>query len=85
LARQRSRLTASLERLRGRAEWGVKAYAVDGDGPRRGARQSRRRAPTHFRRKLADRNAVAIAQQALDTMVEALHARLRERRRRRGA
>ena len=78
LARQRSRLTAALERLQGMAEWGVKAYVVGSAGPAAVASE-----PTsgtdYLHRKLADRDAAVIAQQALDTAVEGLHARLQER------
>ena len=78
LARQRSRLTAALQRLQGRAEWGVKAYAVGGAS--HGAGGSEPASGTDYlRQKLADRNAVVMTQQALDTAVETLHARLRER------
>ena len=78
LALQHRRLTAALKRLQGRAEWGVKAYAVGGTG--HGAAASEPASGTDYlRRKLADRTAVVIAQRALDSAVEALHARLRER------
>lgn len=78
LARERDHLTAALARLRGMAEWGVKAYAVrhvDGEG----AAAAPASGTDYLSRKTADRDAAEIARQAVDAALDAVHAQLRER------
>jgi hypothetical protein len=78
LARERDHLTAALARLRGMAEWGVKAYAVrhvDGEG----AAAAPASGTDYLSRKSADRDAAEIARQAVDASLDAVHAQLRER------
>jgi hypothetical protein len=77
LARENDHLMAALRRLRGTAEWGVKAYAVgrvDGEG----AAAKPSSGTDYLSRKRADRDAAAIAQGAVDAVVESVHARLRD-------
>ena len=78
LAHERDHLTAALRRLRGMAEWGVKAYAdgrVDGDG----APDEPSSGTDYLVRKRADRDATELARREVGAAVDALHARLRER------
>ena len=76
LARERETLTAALRRLRGMAEWGVKAYAVDGaNGAAAGEPVS---GTDYLSRKRAERAAAEGARQTLDTAAEDVHARLSE-------
>jgi hypothetical protein len=60
------------------AEWGVKAYAVGAAGGD-GVASEPSSGTAYLLRKRAQRDAAVIAQQALDTAVERVHARLRER------
>jgi hypothetical protein len=77
LEHEREPLTAALRRLRGMAEWGVKAYAVAGaNGAEAGEPVS---GADYLSRKRAARAAAEGARQAVDTAVEHVHARLRER------
>jgi hypothetical protein len=77
LAREREPLTAALQRLRGMAEWGVKAYVVG-----REANEAATDAPAsgtdYLARKRAGRDAAEAARQALDVLVKEVHARLHE-------
>lgn len=79
LARAREPLTAALRRLRGVAEWGVKAYA---GGGAHGANDAAAGDPVsgtdYLSRRSAERAAAAGARQTVDTAVEDVHARLRE-------
>jgi hypothetical protein len=78
LEREREPLAAALRRLRGMAEWGVKAYLV-----RREDRATAAPAPAsgtdYLTRKRTARDAAETARRGLDATVEAVHARLRER------
>jgi hypothetical protein len=78
LAREGAQLTAVLQGLHGMAEWGVKAYAVGAAGGDAVASEPSS-GTAYLLRKRAQRDAAVIAQQALDTAVERVHARLRER------
>jgi hypothetical protein len=77
LARERDHLTAALRRLRGMAEWGVKAYAVGVHSEAAAAQPVS--GTDYLSRKRADRDAAEIAWQAVDAAVDAVHAKLRER------
>jgi hypothetical protein len=77
LAHERDHLTVALRRLRGMAEWGVKAYAgdhVNGEG----AAAAPSSGTGYLSRKRADRDAAEIARQEVDAAVDDVHARLRE-------
>jgi hypothetical protein len=78
LERERDHLKAALRRLRGTAEWGVKAYAVGRvDAERAAAKPSS--GTDYLARKRASRGAAESAREAVDAVVESVHARLRER------
>jgi hypothetical protein len=74
LTRERAPLAAALRRLRGMAEWGVKAYAVAdrADTPPPPASGA-----DYLARKSAVRNAAEGAQQARAAALEDVHSRLR--------
>jgi Gas vesicle synthesis protein GvpL/GvpF len=78
LEREREPLTAALRRLRGMAEWGVKAYLVE-----REATGTAAAAPAsgtdYLARKRTARDAAEMARRGLEASVDAVHARLRER------
>lgn len=78
LVHQRAHLSAVLQRLQGMAEWGVKAYVVGGPGGETAA-SGPASGTEYLRRRRAERDAVAIAQQTLDAALDGLHGRLRER------
>jgi hypothetical protein len=78
LERERDHLTAALRRLRGAAEWGVKAYAVGPVDDEEAAAEPSS-GTDYLSRKRADRDAAEIAREAVDAVVESVHARLRER------
>lgn len=69
LERERVWLAETLERLRGRSEWGVKAYAP-------AASAAPAPAPATGAEYLAGKRAAADAQRALETAVAAMHERL---------
>jgi hypothetical protein len=74
LAREREHLAGALARLRGKAEWGVKAYAPAASAspaaaPRSGA--------GYLARKRAERDSAQVAHERLDATVESVHERLR--------
>ncbi|MCU1422542.1 MAG: gas vesicle protein [Solirubrobacterales bacterium] len=77
LARERAPLTAALRRLRGMAEWGVKAYVAG-----REANQAATDAPAsgtdYLSRKRAGRDAAEAARRALEVTVQEVHVRLHE-------
>jgi hypothetical protein len=77
LERERRPLTAALGRLRGMSEWGVKAYAVA--GPNDVPAGEPVSGVDYLSRKRAARAAAEGAREAVDTAVENVHARLRER------
>jgi Gas vesicle synthesis protein GvpL/GvpF len=75
LATERDRLTETLDRLRGSAEWGVKAFLRPrpepvSSGPTSGAE--------YLSRKRESREAAAASRDAIDDAVAAIHARLAE-------
>jgi Gas vesicle synthesis protein GvpL/GvpF len=75
LATEHDRLAATLDRLRGSAEWGVKAFLHPrrepvGAGPTSGAE--------YLSRKRESREAAAASRDAIDDAVAAIHARLAE-------
>jgi hypothetical protein len=85
LARERPRLSDALQRLEGKAEWGVKAYAI---GPAGGAADGGAGAEPpaepssgidYLSRKRADRLEGELSRQAVDVVVDAVHDRLSER------
>jgi hypothetical protein len=78
LARERDHLTAALRRLRGMAEWGVKAYAVGRVHSEAMAAQPVS-GTDYLSRKRAHRDAAEIAWQAVDDAVDDVHVKLRER------
>jgi hypothetical protein len=78
LERERDPLTAALRRLRGMAEWGVKAYLV-GLEDRGTAPAAPASGTDYLARKRTARDAAETARQGLDAIVQAVHARLRER------
>jgi gas vesicle protein GvpL/GvpF len=77
LDREQAALAATLERLAGAQEWGVKAFrraraaVAAGDAPASGAE--------YLARKRADRDAAESGRDAADEVVAAIHARLGER------
>jgi hypothetical protein len=79
LERERETLADALERLRGRAEWGVKAYVVpreapaagDGDGDANGGGGA-----AYLKRKAAARDAADAAWEAVALAAHAVHERL---------
>jgi hypothetical protein len=81
LARERQPLAVALQRLRGMAEWGVKAYRVGrDDGTAVTASASAPPSGTDYlARKRTARDAAETARRALDAAIEEIHARLRER------
>jgi hypothetical protein len=80
LDREHEPLTAALRRLRGTAEWGVKAYAVAGaQGASGEAAGEPVSGADYLRRRRAAREAAEGARQAVDTAVDRVHACLRER------
>jgi hypothetical protein len=78
LERERAPLTAALRRLRGTAEWGVKAYLV---GREEGGTVAATPASgtDYLARKRTARDAAQTARRELEATVDAAHARLRER------
>jgi hypothetical protein len=78
LEREHEPLTAALRRLRGTAEWGVKAYVVA-----RGEGGTTAAAPVsgadYLARKRTARDAADRARRGQDATVDAVHARLREK------
>jgi hypothetical protein len=78
LARERDHLTEALRRLRGMAEWGVKAYAVDRPDGESAATEPSSGAD-YLSRKRADRDAAEVARQAVDAVVGSVHSELRAR------
>ncbi|MDQ1506030.1 MAG: hypothetical protein QOD57_3757 [Actinomycetota bacterium] len=78
LVRQHVHLTAVLQRLQGMAEWGVKAYVVGGPGGETAA-AGPASGTEYLRRRRAERDASAMAQQTLDAALDGLHGRLRQR------
>jgi hypothetical protein len=77
LVRQRAHLTAVLQHLHGRAEWGVKAYVVGGPGDTAAA--SPASGTEYLRRRRAERAGAATAQRTMDAALVRVHGRLRER------
>jgi Gas vesicle synthesis protein GvpL/GvpF len=73
LERERESLAAALRRLRGKAEWGVKAFApaaaVTAPTPRSGVE--------YLARKRAERDATEAAHERLGATIESVHERLR--------
>jgi hypothetical protein len=79
LACERKPLTAALRRLRGVAEWGVKAYANGGAHDANDAAAGEPVSGTEYlSRRRAERAAATGARQTLETAVEDVHARLCE-------
>jgi hypothetical protein len=78
LEREREPLAAALRRLRGLAEWGVKAYVVEREEAFTAA-AAPASGTDYLARKRTARDAAETAQRDLDATVEAIHARLRER------
>jgi hypothetical protein len=78
LERERQPLAAALRRLRGTAEWGVKAYLV---GREKGgtATASAASGTDYLARKRTARDAAETARRELEATLDAVHARLRER------
>jgi hypothetical protein len=78
LEREREPLAAALRRLRGTAEWGVKAYLVESE--ERGTAAAAPASGTDYlTRKRTARDAAETAQRELEATVEAVHVRLRDR------
>jgi hypothetical protein len=78
LEREREPLAAALRRLRGTAEWGVKAYLVEReDGGTEAAAPAS--GTDYLARKRTARDAAETERRGLEATVEAVHARLRER------
>jgi hypothetical protein len=79
LERERGELTEQLGRLRGKAEWGVKAFLED----RAGADQAGALAPAsgadYLARKSAARAAAEAVRETVEGLVASVHARLAER------
>jgi hypothetical protein len=78
LEREREPLAAALRRLRGTAEWGVKAYLV-GREDDEAAAAAPASGTDYLTRKRTARDAAETARRELEATVEAVHARLRER------
>jgi hypothetical protein len=78
LERERRPLAAALRRLRGMAEWGVKAYRVarEEGGTAAAAPAS---GADYLARKRTARDVAETARRELEATVDAVHARLRER------
>jgi hypothetical protein len=78
LEREHEPLAAALRRLRGMAEWGVKAYTVEREklGTTAAAPAS---GTDYLLRKRSARDAAEHTRQALETTIEAVYVRLRER------
>jgi hypothetical protein len=78
LEREREPLSAALRRLRGMAEWGVKAYLVEREEVATAAAVPAS-GTDYLTRKRSARDAAETARRDLEATVEAVHARLRER------
>jgi hypothetical protein len=76
LEREHEPLREALERLRGKSEWGVKAYAPAPGPPSAAAPAS---GAEYLARKRAARSAAETSRQALDAAVETVYDRLAER------
>jgi hypothetical protein len=77
LERERKPLAAALRRLRGTAEWGVKAYLVGREDDRTAA-PAPASGTDYLTRKRTTRDAAETARRAQDATIDAVHARLRE-------
>jgi hypothetical protein len=78
LEREREPLAAALRRLRGMAEWGVKAYLA-GRGEGVAAAAAPASGTDYLARKRTARDAAETERRALEATVDAVDARLRER------
>jgi hypothetical protein len=78
LEREREPLAAALRRLRGMAEWGVKAYLVEPEEAVTAA-AAPASGTDYLTRKRSARDAAETARRELEATVEAVHARLHER------
>jgi hypothetical protein len=79
LSRERAALEAGLERVRGSAEWGVKAYYLDGQAPE--PTTAARAAPSGtewLERRRAERAAATAEREVAEQRAAAIHARLGE-------
>jgi hypothetical protein len=77
LEREREPLAAALRRLRGTAEWGVKAYLIEReDGETAGTAPAS--GTDYLSRKRTARDAAETARRELEATVEAVYARLRD-------
>jgi Gas vesicle synthesis protein GvpL/GvpF len=79
LARERGHLTDTLQRLEGKAEWGVKAYAVSRAGAEPAPDPEPASGADYLSRKRAYRLADERSRQVVDVVVDAVHDRLSER------
>jgi hypothetical protein len=79
LEREREPLAAALRRLRGTAEWGVKAYVVEREDRAAAEPAPAASGTAYLARKRSARNAAETARRELEATVEAVHARLRAR------
>jgi hypothetical protein len=82
LEREHGALADALDRLKGTAEWGVKAYGAGGDAPAQPAAAPRGGRPAsgidYLARKRDQRNAAEAARETADDAVEDIHRRLSE-------
>jgi hypothetical protein len=73
LEREREPLAQALGRLRGKSEWGVKAFAPEAAPPPATAPAS---GAEYLARKRAERAAIETSRQTLETAMQAIHERL---------
>jgi hypothetical protein len=80
LEREHEPLAAALKRLRGMAEWGVKAYMVERKEPAPAAAAAAPASGTDYlARKRGARDAAETVRREVEAAVEAVHARLSDR------
>ena len=79
LEREHEPLRDALERLRGKSEWGVKAYAPAAEPQAATAAKAPASGAEYLARKSAARSAADTSRQALDAAVETVYERLAER------
>lgn len=78
LQRERHALSATLQRLAGMAEWGVKGFLEAEDGERAETADVAASGTEYLSRKRRDREAAEAAREAVEAGVEHIHARLSE-------
>jgi hypothetical protein len=78
LEREREPLTAALRRLRGTAEWGVKAYLVEREEGEAAGPAAPASGTDYLTRKRTARDAAETVRRELEATLEAVHTRLRD-------